>query len=147
MYVNTEDYYIYPLDTLYIHERILQKVISNIDGFIVDLKLQPELRMLDNRHYLQLMEHNISTVMSYGKELQFRFVFVNSVYDRKESIIKQLAEWNIQSIELIKCHNLAKNKYDKLSLPSKDYTPSEDLFISFASLLTENGIGIIPLSI
>lgn len=133
--------------TLFVPESILQKVISEIDGFIVDLKLQPELRMLDNQHYLQLMEHNISTVMYNGKELQFRFVFVNSVYDRKERIIKQLIEWNIQSIELIKCHYLAKNKYDKLSLPSKDFTPNENKFMSFVNHMTKKGIKTKILSI
>ena len=49
----------------------------------------------------------------------------------------------INAFELLKCHSLAKSKYDKLGIPFMDYTPSDTAYNVFYRKMLEAGLQIV----
>jgi pyruvate formate lyase activating enzyme len=126
--------------TLFLPEAKIKEILPCIDGFYIDLKLQPELKMLRNKIYLSFLVKNLSLIRKACKHLCFRLVFVDSVYEERDYIANMLNSWNVHFVELLKCHNLAEGKYERLGLQAIDYTPSDELLYSFADTLKKRMI-------
>lgn len=132
--------------SLNIPEKNLSSLIKGIDGVIVDLKLQPEM-MLSNRQYINRVMSNLTLLKSYNKCIQYRLVFVDSMIDYKEGVLKTLMDLQINYLELLKCHNLGSSKYAKLGLECHDYTANADYIKTFSEYLRTNQIHNTVLSI
>lgn len=115
-------------------------ILPYCNELIIDLKLQPEM-MLDNDEYLKKINNYIS-IFPESCRKTFRLVFIDSMYSKKDDILKKLNRLKICNIQLIKAHNLAKSKYTNLNLEFTDYTPSEILYRLFADFLRSHGVTV-----
>ena len=114
------------------------QIIHYIDEWIVDLKLQPENT---RRDYLEVLKKNLELLRQIGRIIKYRLVYVDTL--RVEVIMPILFELNIDSLEVLKCHFLARNKYKMLGLEELDYVPSEKNYKNFAQNLTSSGIQVV----
>lgn len=124
----------------------LETVIAYVDSFIVDVKLQPEMMLYDD-NYLKSIENMTTYIVNNNRSVVFRLVFVNSIaeeYDRISSCLKLL---NIDTLDLISCHNLGQKKYEKLNLENRDFTVDIALYDNFAEKLLADGINVNKLKI
>lgn len=110
-----------------------------IDCFIVDLKLQPQMKLYDTA-YAQNIGSRLSLI-DYAK-LLFRIVFVNQMLDVKELVLNRLQQFGIGELELLLCHNLASYKYKKLLLESVDFSANIKSANIFADYLKGNNISV-----
>lgn len=118
--------------TLYFHNKeVLCDVSKYVDQWIVDLKLQPVNYKED---FETIITNNLSFLQHQGKNLLFRLVYVEGMDASK--ILEVLQRLDITILEVIKCHALAKTKYQKLGLTFEDYTPREELFHDFVNKLS-----------
>lgn len=117
-------------------ERIEQRK-DYIDGAIIDLKLQPEM-MLGDEKYLSDIREKIRLLGQ--QEIIYRLVFVNSMEQRSKEVIDALNQLSVKHIELLKCHDLAKPKYTKLNKTHVDYTANEEKYKLFAEELKRHSI-------
>ena len=117
----------------------IKRCIKYIDGALVDLKLQPETK-LANIEYYKLIKENIEIIK--GKQISFRLVFVDSMDPRRQDVVDGLKFLGIKQVELIKCHDLAKNKYTLLGLEHTDYTANETKYQSFSKYLLQSGFDV-----
>ena len=124
--------------SLFVSLKNIRDVLPFSDYFLVDLKLQRE-QGLSEGYRRQIMK-NLFDLKQNGKDIVYRLVFVNSVYDDKEMILNRLRNMDIHSIEILKCHNLAEKKYEKLKMRNTDYTPSEKKLRLFSDYLLSNRI-------
>ena len=115
-----------------------------IDGIIVDLKLQPEM-YLDDAAYLSAIREKVKMMENY--ELIYRMVFVNSMFNRTQDVIRSLDQIGVKKLELLSCHDLAKSKYEQLGIPHVDYTADETLYQKFANDLNYKEIEVSLLKI
>lgn len=110
---------------------------NNIDLFIIDVKLQPQM-FLNSQNYIIKLLNNLDVLRNYNTI--FRMVYVDEVWTNRQEVTENLLKLGILELELLICHNLGSSKYKKLSLESLDYTSdiaNAELFVSF---LSENGI-------
>jgi pyruvate formate lyase activating enzyme len=114
--------------------------IEMIDGFIVDLKLQPEMGLINDKEYRAILNNNIQKIRSQNKKLVYRLVFIDSMYQIRDDIIKWLNAMNIHELEILKCHNLGEKKYKLLKKPFIDYSPNENIMIIFSNYLMSHKI-------
>lgn len=126
--------------TLFVSPRNVEKVVPYMDLAIVDLKLQREQGNLDN--YWRILNENLKCLLVHGVAIQYRLVFVDSVLLDKDKVLSLLLKLGVNKLELIKCHNLGRKKYQKLSLESTSYAADEDKFMLFADFLRNNGINV-----
>lgn len=73
--------------------------------------------------------------------IAYRLVYVETL--QAEKVISQLQDLGINAFELLKCHSLAKSKYDKLGIPFMDYTPSDTAYNVFYRKMLEAGLQIV----
>lgn len=119
-----------------------------ISGFIVDLKLQRELKLRDNQHYLETLSSCITEIRLRKRTgLLFRLVFVNSVFEDSAIIIPILKQLSIESIELLRCHNLGQKKYEMLNQQHSFFSVDDDKLIGFQSQLLLDNIQSTILSV
>ena len=144
--LNYNNISVYFETTLNLPERNLSSLIKGIDGVIVDLKLQPEMMLSDKQYHNRVM-NNFALLETYHKYIQYRIVFVNSIIDYKEEVLMVLKDMNVNSLELLKCHNLGCSKYNKLGLGCHDYTANADYLKIFSEYLRINQIHNTVLSI
>lgn len=144
--LNANKISVYFETTLNIPERNLSSLIKGIDGVIVDLKLQPEMKLSD-KQYLNRLMNNLALLETYHKYIQYRLVFVDSILDYKEEVLMVLKKLTVNNLELLKCHNLGCSKYDKLGLDCHDYTANADYLKIFSEYLSINQIQNTVLSI
>lgn len=129
--------------TLYVPAQSVKLSAPYIDEYIIDLKLQPSM-FLDEEKYLSTIGSNLELIQS--KRKRFRLVFFDGVESRTADIIATLKQLNICAIELLKCHNLAENKYKKLGLDFTRYEVTDSNIESFAQVLTDAGIKSITMN-
>ena len=109
----------------------LLRAANVVNGMIIDLKFQKENNLLTKR-YIENVRKVYDALREYKKYVRFRFVLVDSLRDNIMDVIDAFKYIGVSRVELIKCHNLGKNKYSKLGLKAKDFTPSNEL-VSFVS--------------
>lgn len=131
--------------TLFAGKKNVERVIPFTDVMIVDLKLQPEQSNIPN--YLSRISENLSLIKAQNIKVIYRMVFVNSMMQAKESIYKQLKSFDVENIELLKCHNLGAKKYGKLNMESEDFTADENSFQEFSAYLQSKQIKVSELKI
>lgn len=122
----------------------LKQVFPFIDMFIVDLKLQPQMK-LGNKSYLCETKKRI--LLLSNKEVIIRMVFVDEMLKYKAEILKSLNEIGIQHLELLLCHDLGWRKYTQLSLTHKTIIATSDKMHSFFDFLEKNGVNTKMLTI
>lgn len=120
----------------------VRSLLPLIDEWIVDLKLQKENY---RKNYLDIMRRNLEILRSNAKDIRFRLVYVESL--KIEETLKALTFLNVNTLELIKCHDLSQSKYQKLGLDFKDYTPSEETYRNFLEALNANNVKTTRLSV
>lgn len=123
--------------TLVASEKSLDFVLPYANLFIIDLKLQPQMKLNDSL-YIDWIQHRLSSL--YDKNLLFRLVFVDDVYAHKEDILYALKKLNVTSIELLLCHNLGNKKYEKLSKQNQLFNADVTKAESFRCYLAKNGV-------
>lgn len=96
--------------TLQISKDNVEKSFAYAKLMIIDLKLQPEM-FLESENYIRSMKLHLDKIKSKKIDVIYRLVFVNSVYTNYKLVINRLQYLNVNSIELLKCHNLAHKKY------------------------------------
>lgn len=125
--------------TLYMRDKqVVEHLIPYIDEWIVDLKLQKEHTKED---YSYVLHSNLGLLRESMSKIAYRLVYVETL--QAEKVIPQLLDLEIVNFELLKCHSLAKNKYDKLGIPFKDYTPSDTAYNAFYRSMLEAGLQIV----
>lgn len=115
----------------------VQQISGLINHFIIDLKLQPSMKLYDSNYISQISSH---LKIVDGKQKTFRLVFLNEIIDAANVIIEQLKRFNVNRVELLKCHNLAENKYRKLGLTCKKNDSDIEKLNQFSQLLTAANI-------
>lgn len=129
--------------TLYVTAQSVELSAPYIDEYIIDLKLQPSM-FLDDEKYLNTISSNLEQIQS--KRKRFRIVFFNGVESSTADIIKALKQLNIKDIEILKCHNLAENKYKKLGLDFTIHEVTDSNIESFVKALSDAGINSITMN-
>lgn len=122
----------------------LKMVLDYVDIWVVDLKLQPEMFLLE-KGYLDNFQHAVGYLPL--NSIIYRIVFTDSMISYKDEILVLLNRIAVKRIELLPCHNLGEKKYKKLSLVNKDYSSNYVKACNFADYLVRNNIQVSVLSI
>ena len=97
---------------------VIEEVIKLCDLFLFDLKLMDDAIHLKYTGVSnQLSLKSLDRIINAGKEVIIRFPVIPGITDREEnisSIAIHMKERNIQRIDLLPYHSMAKNKYQKL---------------------------------
>ena len=123
--------------SLYVNDLPLIEALNNVDYWLVDLKLQPEMYLYSGQ-YLRVIKNNLWNI----NNCTFRLVFVDSVFDSKEVVLRALKEIGIDSLELLKCHGLAEAKYRRLGIKFVDYSADNNKFEEFSAFLASHSIRV-----
>lgn len=123
--------------TLVASKKAMDIVLPYVDFYIVDLKLQPQMKLSD-RLYLDSIKNKVSLLRD--KQKCFRMVFVDEVFDYKEEVLNTLLHLNIDRIELLLYHNLGEKKYAKLTMKNEQFLADARKADSFGNYLVKNGI-------
>lgn len=115
----------------------LNSVLPYADGFIVDFKLQPQMKLYDTEYFHRIKEHYASL---NGKRITNRLVFVNELAAHREKVVSVLRKLGIERIELLLCHDLGAKKYEKLGLAHTDCSADKKLVIQFNNYLKSKNI-------
>lgn len=126
--------------TLIANDDMLKLVIPYVNLFIIDLKLQKDYSFSST--YLKQILQKIRLIKRQNKDILFRLVVINSMYNYVEDVVKDLQYLEVNNIELLRCHNLGENKYFKLRKHHRDYSCSEVEFNLVASYIEKAGISI-----
>ena len=130
--------------TLYVRRDYIDKIEHFIDEWIIDLKLQPQMFLLQG-NYLNIIKNNLLKIKN--KKLTIRLVIIKGLEKYIEQIVHFLKDININHIEILKCHNLAENKYRKLNEENWNFSPSDDEFNSISKKIKDLGILVNELKI
>ena len=122
----------------------LNSVLPYADGFIVDFKLQPQMKLYDTEYFHRIKEHYASL---NGKRITNRLVFVNELAAHREKVVSALRELGIERIELLLCHDLGAKKYEKLGLAHTDCSADKKLMEKFSESLNAEKITVSKLTI
>lgn len=125
----------------------LEVVVDYTDGFIIDLKLQTELLSVVGKEYVDHILESLNYLRAMGKIIIYRMVFIDSLCNNKRDVLYNLQCIGVNSLEVLRCHGLAANKYKKLGMPFVDYTADFSKMDAFTIFLNENGINTTSLSI
>lgn len=125
----------------------VQKAVKYADVMIVDVKLQPQHPLYNNQSYIKRLLSHLKTCRENKLRFSYRMVFTDAMLDASINIVAVLKTLNIDSIELLKCHNLGDNKYKELNLSNANYSASFESFDSFAVILEKENIRIEKLSV
>ncbi len=115
----------------------LIRLVDFIDEFIIDYKLQPCMNLYD-KNYQQLISDNLK-ILPATKRIRNRLVFIDEMEKVTTNIIDIINHFGIRELELLKCHNLAISKYQRLSLVNRDFSASEEKMEHFKTVIETNG--------
>lgn len=133
--------------SLFCSHNSLCSLLPYIDTFLIDLKLQfgfiinKEL----NNDYNNDFFKNIRLLQKQpNKHIVYRYVFIPESLKnekRKKEFITNLSALNINKLEILPYHNLAKKKYEQLNNKFYQYSlPTPNDFLELTSLLTKHNI-------
>ena len=115
-----------------------------VDYWIVDLKLQPQMKLF-SEEYLGLLSDNLCYISRSNK--WFRMVFVDDIYSERETVINRLHQLSVGKLELLCCHNIAQNKYLRLNLKNDTYSADYKKACQFADYLRHGDIDVSVVSV
>ncbi len=116
-----------------------------IDLFIVDLKLQKESVLPPG--YFEEIKERLEIIRNNGVDTLYRLVVVSSMVNYVDEVISSLKSLNIDSIQLLKCHNLGGAKYRKLKIGSEDFTCDSQSFAEVSAKISRSNIEVTKYSI
>lgn len=128
--------------TLFSNTESLQKALLYADIMIIDIKLQPQHPLYKSSSYIQKLSAHIKICRSNHKPVVFRMVFTDDMMGDVSYIVDSLRLLNIDSIELLKCHNLGAKKYQMLKIANDDYSASYECMYQFSQVLSNNDIQV-----
>ena len=129
--------------SLYAPNINLQHIKEFIDYWIVDLKFQ--FGFFTNSQYIirNDFEDNLKCIQQKEnrRNTHFRIVIMSEVISKIDNIIERLLKNHIDEIELLSYHSLAKNKYNQLAKPFRQFTtPTEKDLINIVENMANNTI-------
>lgn len=130
--------------SLFAPTKCLKAIIANVDYFIVDYKLQPQMNLF-NKEYLNLIRQHINLLSN--KDRCNRLVFVDDMIDCKEDVLSQLKKLDIEEIEVLQCHGLGRNKYERLKRYFESHEADHSKANQFVSFLNNNNINACLLTV
>lgn len=113
----------------------LLKVYPYISCFIVDLKLQPQMK-LNDADYIEKITMMLSLINDKPKII--RVVFVDEMLDVKEHICQQMKTIGLTDLEILQCHDLGKKKYEKLDKQHISYSANIEKARSFVEYVNKS---------
>lgn len=123
--------------SLFVDDLPSAETLRNVDYWLVDLKLQPEMYLYSD-HYLNVIKNNLLKI----NNCTFRLVFVDSVLDSKDVVLRKLNEIGVESLELLKCHGLAEAKYRRLGKEFVDYSADSNKYEELSAFLVSHSIRV-----
>lgn len=135
--------------SLYAPYENLQMVVSYVDYWLVDLKLQ--YGFIENHDYVLSKDdfsQNLAYLQSQDAKVRYRMVVMSEINEKKTYIVQQLKELGVTKIELLAYHSLARNKYKQLGKIFHEFTVlSESEMEEWSSCLNDNNINVTFLKI
>ena len=122
----------------------LNRVLPYADGFIVDFKLQPQMKLYDKAYIRRIKAHY---ALLNGKRNTNRIVFVDELAAHREKVVSVLRKLGIERIELLLCHDLGAKKYEKLGLAHTDCSADIESMKNMGEYLSDTKINMTILSI
>ena len=118
------------------------RVAVNIDYWIVDVKFQfGFISRLENNLYLKDFSSDLKHLQDSNSKVMYRMVYSHQAFNRIDDIVRRLIDYRINSIEILACHNLGSNKYEKLGMPVPRYSsPNDEDLIALKNSFEENNI-------
>lgn len=129
--------------SLFVPQENVKLIIPYTQGIYVDLKLQPEIGFLNNLSYIDIIRKNLSIIQTTNIDIHYRIVFTDNTLKELRAICKYLNDWNIQSLEVLQCHNLGEFKMIKLGHTPQKIKFTEKLCKEFVEALIKNGVSVI----
>ena len=133
--------------TLTTNVESVEKAVNYADTMIVDVKLQPQHPLYNNKSYIKRLSNMLNICRENNQHVIFRLVFTDDMLNNSINTVSVLKTLNMDSIELLKCHNLGNNKYTKLNFSNADCTASFESLESFAVILGNENIRVEKLSV
>lgn len=115
----------------------LESVMALSDCFIIDYKLQPQMKLYDES-YFNLIKNSLQKLV--GKEKYNRLVFVDEMLECKNDVLYRLQNLSVSDVEILLCHDLGVKKYERLGMHHKSYKADKNKAEQFASFLNSNNI-------
>ena len=115
----------------------LNNVIPYADTLIVDLKLQPQMK-LNDKDYLDSIVY--AKQLLNKKSVYYRMVYVESMKKCIREIFDNLKYIGVEELEVLPCHKLGEKKYNKLSINFLDMSVNSDEVLLFADYLNQHNI-------
>ena len=143
--LKNEDIHIAFETTFVVSEDLFQIGLVYADCFILDIKLQPNHKLYKDQHYIAMLSERIDQCREKEIPIQYRLVFVDSMSDDLDYSVQGLHRLKVDKIELLKCHNFGKSKYERLGLKNIDCTATDYLFNQFAYELNNSKIEVIKI--
>lgn len=132
--------------TLYVSDSVIEQALNYVDYWLVDVKFQfgyfPN-RLVDINNVN--IDNNLHQLLSHVDKncIQFRMVLMHEAMKNIEKIVERMIETDIQSVEILGYHSMAKNKYEQLGLPFHPFTPpSDEDFAQLQELCNKKNINI-----
>lgn len=122
----------------------VKKAKPYVDGYIVDMKFQPEMMLNDADYYTSLQE---KIMQLSNTDVLYRLIFVHSMLSHTSEVIEKLKGLMIREIELLQCHDLGKSKYIKLRKNFISYSANVEELAHFSEALRKEGIRVKILNI
>lgn len=126
--------------TFVVAEDLFLIALDYAECFILDIKLQPTHTLYKNKEYIDMLKERTSLCKSKMIPMQYRLVFIDSMSDDLDYSVQTLHRLDVDRIELLKCHNLGKSKYERLGLNNIDCTATDKPFNQFADALNKQKI-------
>jgi len=140
--LKNEDIHIAFETTFVVGEGLFLNALDYADCFILDIKLQPNHKLYNDQQYIAMLSERLDRCRKKMIPVQYRLVFVDSMFDDKDYTTQVLHRLGIEQIELLKCHNFGKSKYERLGLKNIDCTATDNLFNQFADALNKQNIEV-----
>lgn len=128
--------------TFVVSEDLFLIALDYADCFILDIKLQPNHKLYKDKQYLSMLSERLDWCRKKTIPVQYRLVFVDSMSEDLDYSVQILHQLGIDKIELLKCHNLGKSKYERLGLKNIDCTVTDKPFNQFAHELNKSKIEV-----